>query len=318
MMSRLSAVCGLCLAGFLSWAQAQPALKVTPIRVAAHSYYVQGETGTPSAANRGHTSNAGFVITREGVVVFDALGTPALGQALIDAIRSLTPAPIRRVVVSHYHADHIYGLQAFKAIGAEIWAQRGAAEYIGSEVAQRRLAERRETLPRWFDASTQLVEPDRWLDGDASFELGGLHFRLTHVGPAHTAEDLIMEVKEDDVAFVGDVIFAGRLPFVGDADSKAWIAAIERILAAQPKILVTGHGAASKSAGGDLGLTRDYLLFLRKSMGEAVRDFMSFEEAFANTDWSRFSALPAFREANRINAYGTYLLMEREALGRKP
>lgn len=65
----------------------------------------------PSAENRGHTSNAGFVTTREGVVVFDALGTPTLGQELLDAIRRVTREPVRRVVVSHYHADHFYGQQ---------------------------------------------------------------------------------------------------------------------------------------------------------------------------------------------------------------
>lgn len=71
-----------------------------------------------SSANEGFMSNAGFVVTDEGVVVFDTLGTAVLGQKLVDAIRTVTLKPIKRVIVSHYHADHIYGLQVFQDLGA--------------------------------------------------------------------------------------------------------------------------------------------------------------------------------------------------------
>ena len=61
-------------------------------------------------------------------------------------------------------------------------------------------------------------------------------------------------------------------------------------------------------------LTREYLAYLRKTMGDAARDLTPFEDAYAQTDWSAFRGLPAFEQANRINAYGTYLLMEQELL----
>ena len=105
--------------------------------------------------------------------------------------------------------------------------------------------------------------------------------------------------------------------YVGDADSRRWLAAIERLLALQPRLLVTGHGAISHDPARDLTLTRDYLVYLRQTMGKAVEDFVPFDEAYATTDWSRFSGLPAFEAANRTNAYGQYLLMERELLQRK-
>ena len=76
----------------------------------------------------------------------------------------------------------------------------------------------------------------------------------------------------------------------------------------------TGHGPASSDAAADIALTRDYLRYLRQQMGEAVEDFAAFDEAYAKTDWSRFSMLPAFEAANRRNAYNTFLLMERESL----
>jgi hypothetical protein len=55
-------------------------------------------------------------------------------------------------------------------------------------------------------------------------------------------------------------------------------------------------------------------VYLRAAMGKAVEDFVPFDEAYAKTDWSRFASLPAFEAANRVNAYGTYLLMEKELL----
>jgi len=289
---------------------ALPALALEPIRVANNIYFIRGETGVPSAANRGHTSNAGFVITKDGVVVFDALGTPVLGRELIEAIRKITPAPIRRVIVSHYHADHIYGLPPFKDAGAEIWAHRAGRGYLDSEAARLRLAERRESLAPWVGADMRLVPADRWLDGETSFELGGLTFRVFPVGPAHTPEDLAMAVEEENVLFVGDLMFAGRLPFVGDADSRAWIAAIDRVVKFNPKVLIGGHGEASRDAAADLRMTRDYLVFLREKMGAAAAELEDFDVAYKRTDWSRFAHLPAFEAANRRNAYNTYIRMQ--------
>ncbi len=300
-----------CAAG-RAWADADIAL--VPKQVSAHVWIFQGDAGAASAANRGFMSNAGFVVTDDGVVVFDALGTPALGRAMIRAIGKVTRAPIRRVVVSHYHADHIYGLQAFREAGAEIWAHRNAQAYLASDVSVRRLEQRRAELYPWVDENTRLVPPDLLLDGDTDFRLGGVTFRLIHTGGAHSPEDILMFVVEDRVLFAGDLVFSGRLPFVGTSDSRGWQAALARMVAVKPTVVIPGHGPATTDIERDLVATRDYLVYLREKMGRAVKDFQPFEDAYSQTDWSRFAALPAFAEANRINAYGTYLLMEQEEL----
>lgn len=287
---------------------------VTPVKVGPHSYYVRGLSGAASSENQGFMSNAGFVITPAGVVVFDSLGTPALGEVLIAKIRKLTTVPIKRVIVSHYHADHIYGLQAFKAIGAEIWAHEGGKAYFASDNLEQRLAQRREDLFPWVDEKTKILKPDRWLTKDTDFELGGMHFALRHVGPAHTDEDLAMFVQEDRVLFVGDLVFKGRVPFVGDADSKLWLLALDKLLAFNAKTMVQGHGGVSHNPKKDLTLTSDYLRYLRKHMGQAVDTLTSFDEAYAKTSWKPYEKLPAFTDANRANAYNTYLLMEKESL----
>jgi glyoxylase-like metal-dependent hydrolase (beta-lactamase superfamily II) len=310
------------LAALLAWCAAAAAqypaihVKVEARQITPRVFYVQGSPGVASAANEGFNSNAGFVVTDEGVVVVDALGTPALGAALLEAIRKVTAKPVKRVILTHYHADHFYGLAPLKAAGADVWAHRAALAYLEGGDAERRLAQRAQELYPWVDEKMAIVRADRWIDADTSFAMGGVRFDIHHLGPAHSPEDVIVVVPQEGVIFVGDILFAGRIPFVGEADSKRWLARIDELLALKPRVMITGHGEVSRDPQRDLALTRDYLVFLRETMGRAVEDFVPFEQAYAATDWGRFARLPAFEAANRVNAYGTYLLMEREMLAR--
>ena len=296
-----------------AWASSEVVtVPMKAVKLGPHSYFVQGLPGAASSENQGFMSNAGFVVTRDGVVVFDALASPPLADKLLSQIRTVTRRPIKRVIVSHYHADHFYGLQVFKALGAEIWAHRLAVGATRTEEAAQRLAQRKEALFPWVDEDTRLLEADRFVEDGMDFEMGGVQFALRHVGPAHSSEDLAMLVKQDGVLFAGDLVFRGRVPFVGNADSRAWIAALDKLIALKPRVLVPGHGASSRTPQTDLVFTRDYLMYLRASMGQAARNLVPFEEAYEKTDWSKYRAMPAFDEANRVNAYNQYLRLEQE------
>ena len=280
------------------------------IKVGPHSYFVEGLPGAASSENQGFMSNAGFVVTRDGVVVFDALATPPLAKKLVEQIRQITKKPIKLVIVSHYHADHYYGLEVFKALGAQIWAHQNAKGIIGTDDAKNRFQQRKEALFPWVDDNTKLLEPDRYLTKDSHFDMGGLHFVLRYVGPAHSDEDLVMLVKQDGVLYAGDLVFRGRIPFVGDADAAAWVSALDKLLALKPRVLVPGHGPVSMKPATDLVFTRDYLKYLRSSMSKAASELVPFDEAYAKTDWSKYRKMPAFNEANRANAYNQYLRLE--------
>lgn len=297
---------------------APPAIVLEPVRVSEHVYYFRGEAGVAGQANKGFMSNAGFVVTRDGVIAYDALATPALGEAMIAAIRKVTPLPIRRVVAGHFHADHVYGLQAFKRAGVEIVGHPNGKAYLASDFAQQRLAQRRTDLAPWVNADTVLTGADRWLvfgpDRTWRFTQGGLHFRVIDSSGAHSDEDLMLFVEEDRVLFAGDLFFSGRLPFVGNANSRVWLAALERMLDADPVLVIPGHGPASSTPRADMALTGDYLRYLRATMGAAVQDLTSFEDAYRQADWSAYEKYPAFEQANRQNAFGTYILMEQESL----
>ena len=292
--------------------RAQQPVSMTAVPVAPSVWMVQGESALGSVANQNFISNAGFVVTPAGVVVVDALGSPALAQRLLLEIRKHTALPVTHVIVTHYHADHIYGLQVFKAMGARILAHRAARDYLASDTARLRLASSRQELAPWVDDQTRLVEADEWLTADRDLVVGGVRLSIKHVGPSHTPEDLVVFVPSARVLFAGDLVFRGRIPFVGQADSRQWIKALDALLALDAAVIVPGHGPVSTSAREDMQLTRDYLIHLRITMGGAAKNLDPFEEAYAAADWSRFEKLPLFRVANRMNAYNTYLLMEQE------
>ena len=294
-------------------ARAANAPTVKPIEVAPGVYFVQGESALGSTANRNFISNGGFVVTSQGVIVIDALGSPELANELLRAIRAITPQPVRRVIVTHYHADHVYGLQVFKDQGAEIVAQERGKEYLNSETASLRMEASRRDLKPWIDASTRLVPADLWITDALDFSFGGVDFQVRHVGPAHTPEDVAVYLPKLRVLFAGDLVFRGRIPYVGEADSGHWIEGLDRLLKFEATILLPGHGPVSTDPRADLTLTRDYLVYLRKAMGEAALQMEPFDDVYKRTDWSRFESLPLFRVANRMNAYNTYLLMEKQA-----
>jgi glyoxylase-like metal-dependent hydrolase (beta-lactamase superfamily II) len=303
----------LCLAWLAVLVVALPAMAMPVQRVSESVWYVEGSSSLGSVANQNFISNAAFVVTPAGVVVIDALGSPSLAQALLAEIRKLTSQAVSHVIVTHYHADHIYGLQAFKAQGAKIIAHAAARTYLNSDTARLRLEASRLELAPWVNAETVLTHADQWIDGDTLLQIGGVDFQVKAMGPSHTPEDLVVYLPSERVLFAGDLVFRARIPFVGQADSRHWIAALDRLLAFDAAVIVPGHGGLSRSARQDMQLTRDYLAYLRLSMGRAAKNLEPFEEAYRSTDWSRFEPLPLFRFANRMNAYNTYLLLEQES-----
>jgi len=284
-------------------------------KVSEHVYYVQGQPGI-ATDHEGFISNAGVIITDQGVVLFDALGTPSLGEQLLAEIRKVTDKPIVKVVISHYHADHFYGAQVFKDLGAEVIAPRGADQYMQSDMAKNRLAERKKSLKPWVNNNTRLITPDRYIDNETEFTLGGITFKLTPEGKSHSHGDMIMHVAPDNVLFVGDLVYEQRVPFVVTGNSKHWLQTLNTLDFNGVKVLVPGHGAASTQPVNALKATRDYLDFLITTMQKAVDEMIPFDEAY-NVDWSRYNKLPAFDGANRKNAYSVYLSLEADSVTEK-
>jgi glyoxylase-like metal-dependent hydrolase (beta-lactamase superfamily II) len=281
-------------------------------------WYSTGNPGVPGKDNEGNTSNAGFVVTSDGVVVFDALGTPSHGWALLEQIRKVTEKKIRYVVASHYHADHIYGLQAFKDhTDAIVIAQERAAEYkeneeTADEKANARLDQRRGALFPWVDKNTRVVPPDITFRDRMTIALGDRQLTLLYAGPAHSSSDMMMLVEPDGVLFAGDIVQNSRIPHMNsdDVSTTQWLAALGEVEKLDPEFIIPGHGKASTRAREAIAFTRDYIQYVRSAMATAVKDWTDFDAAYEKTDWSKYRDMPAFAANNRGNAYRIYLELE--------
>ena len=281
------------------------------VKVSEHGYFVQGKAGI-ATDNAGFISNAGFIVTTDGVVVFDALGTPSLAAKMLAEIRKVTTQPIRYVVVSHYHADHIYGLQVFKDIGAKIIAPQGAKVYLASAVSDNLLNTRRTDLAPWVNEKTHIVIPDQYIDKETQLELGGIEFIITSLGNAHSEGDLTLLVKPDNILFSGDLIFEGRIPFVGQADIFNWLEALDTMRNVNVSAVLPGHGPLANDPNALINLTYNYLTLLKDKMQTAVKNWTPFAKAYSDIDWGDYMFLPAFDAANRKNAYNVFLFMEQK------
>jgi glyoxylase-like metal-dependent hydrolase (beta-lactamase superfamily II) len=281
-------------------------------------YYSTGNPGVPGKDNEGNTSNAGFVITSDGVVVFDALGTPSLGWALLQHIRKVSNRKIRYVVASHYHADHIYGLQAFRDhTDAMIVAQERAGEYkeneeTADEKANQRLDQRRGVLFPWVDNNTRVVPPDITFRDRMTIALGDRRLTLLYAGPAHSSSDMMMLVQPDGVLFAGDIVQNSRIPHMNsdDVSTTQWLAALAEVERLDPNFIIPGHGMASMQAKQAIAFTRDYIQYVRSAMTKAVESWTDFDAAYTAADWSKYRDMPAFAANNRGNAYRIYLELE--------
>ena len=284
-------------------------------QVSPHVYYAQGKAGI-ATDNEGFISNAAAVVSERGIVIVDALGSPSLAQRFVEKLREISEQPILMVIVTHYHADHVYGLQVYKAMGAKIIAPAGFRDYLESTAAQDRLEERRVSLYPWVDDDTRLIWPDQVVTEDETLRVGELTLQITYLGAAHSDGDLSLLVQPDRVLISGDIIFEGRVPFTGGADTRHWLEVLERLDKTGVKALIPGHGPAASDPAGAVRMTLDYLRYTREQMAAAVEEMTPFDEAYANADWSAFSSLPAFEATHRRNAYGIYLSLEQEMMER--
>ncbi len=283
---------------------------IKPIHITGNSYYVEGKLGS-ATQYEGFIANAGFVITKDGVVVFDALGTEALADAMITSIKKITNKPIKLVITSHYHADHIYGLASYKRLGAKVWAPKGSLEYYYSNNAEQLLIARKDLLFPWLDDDTKLIKPDRIITKDIEFSLGEVDFIINYFGSIHSSGDMSLLVKNDQVLFSGDIIFVGRIPFVGDADINKWLKILTSLENTKVEYLVPGHGKMANSAKNIISDTKNYLEFLLTKLTPAVNDMLDFDTTYKSINWGKFANMPTFNEANRKNAYAVYLYLER-------
>ncbi len=297
-------------------------VKETLKKIKGNVYGVFGVYEQVSYENRGFISNAYFVITDEAVVVIDALTTYKLGKELVETIRSLTKKPIKFAVITHYHTDHFYGVGALKEAGAVVIAHEWAFDYI-SQPSSWNFYEARKKILKEHMEGTEMVEPDITITQDLDIHSGKSKFVVRHYCKGHTPGDVVVWMPEEKVLFSGDLVFDGRIPFLGSGNSKTWLVCLKKILELDPEVLLPGHGKPmlnKEKIRDRVNWTYKYISDLRNTIRRMIEEGRDIDyvrehinEALLEIDPS-YAQVPVFFDVNPVNAYYVYFEVENEML----
>jgi glyoxylase-like metal-dependent hydrolase (beta-lactamase superfamily II) len=216
--------------------------------------------------DRDSVGNAGFVVGSDAVLVVDTFMTPAGAEELAAEIRKITPLPIRWVVNTHYHLDHVGGKRRLRTRGRDGDRARKRARVDRTENLKWRreiTAEDREMLGRLvLPGLTYRDGVTIWL-GDRKVEV------LFRAG--HTGGDSIVVVPSSNVVFAGDLFWRETLPNLIDASTEAWVDTLDGFLQAHPaSTFVPGHGTPGKAL--DVRTFREFLSALRLSVARGLSE----------------------------------------------
>lgn len=280
--------------------------------LASGVYLVSGDTGKGAEGR----PNAGFIVTREGIIAVGGLASPAQARAVIRTIRTRSKAPLRYLVLYAHHPDMMFGAIEFKRAGARIVAHPDSRVLAAEGGPDAMMADWHSVVGLQELLGFEFANaPDRPVTGWDTLRLGGREAVIIHPGQAHSAGDLMLWLPRERVLFAGDILLEDGVTMVVDGSSKVLLRTLVLIDSLNPKTVIPGHGRIAADPRELTRLTREYLTALRDSMQAEVargRSQRQTLEAFPPADERR----PVTRASRvRRNAARVYQEMERAAFG---
>jgi quinoprotein relay system zinc metallohydrolase 2 len=280
------------------------------VEIAPGAFVRQGTTALPSPENRGAIANIGFIVGGSAVAVIDTGGSPCDGAMLRQAIRIRTALPIKYVIDTHVHPDHIFGNAAFAGEGAAI---------VGHRNLPRALAERGEHYLRSYGEQigaeamegARIVPPTQVVSDRLTIDLGGRELVLDARPAAHTDNDLTVLDVQTGTLWTGDLVFLDHVPVL-DGSLKGWLAGTTELMKHSAKRIVPGHGPVSASwpeAGGD---QLRYLQSLASDLRAAIGAGKSIAQAASTAGTAESGRWKLFDSFNTRNATAGFAELEWE------
>ena len=227
----------------------------------------------PNPENMGWNSNSAFVITDNGVLLFDTGSSTRIGEALKQTIATVTDQPVRWIVNSHEHGDHWLGNAAFSDTVETIYASKTVRDRIAND--GKTWVDRFERMTEGATGPSAIVVPDQIIETRTHIKPGNTDIVLFPSGNSHSPGDILMWLPEQRVLVSGDVVYTDRMPSTFDSNLSQWMTLLDELEKLDPVAVIPGHG---KIAGKE-GITRLGQLFdelwqaVESGMDEGKADF---------------------------------------------
>jgi quinoprotein relay system zinc metallohydrolase 2 len=259
----------------------------------------------------GDIANIGFVVGSEAVAVIDTGGAYAVGLALKEALRRITRLPVRYVINTHGHPDHVFG-------NAALMDADPPPRVIGHAMLPQMLAARGDAylrnLKKQLGAAadkSRVIAPSETVRQQLMLDLGGRTLELTAWPNAHTNNDLTVFDAASGTLWTGDLLFIERTPSI-DGDVSGWLAAMEGLAKIRAGVTIPGHGPVTRDKNAALARQRDYLTSLLRDVRAGIREGRDMTATMATAAASERGRWQLFDVVNRRNVNLLYPALEWE------
>ncbi|HEY0293231.1 MAG TPA: quinoprotein relay system zinc metallohydrolase 2 [Hansschlegelia sp.] len=295
------------LAGAASAAGAVEPLPTEEIAPGVFVYQAPYQLLAPS--NGGAIANVGFIVGRDAVAVIDTGNSRQAGERLLAAVRARTALPIRYVINTHMHPDHVLGDVAFRGEGTQFVAHERFRAALAARAQSYLDAGARQMGPDFSETIADVVMPDIAVAGRMDLDLGGRIIELEAEPEAHTDNDLTVFDRQTGTWFLGDLLFIGHVPTI-DGSIDGWLKVMKTARERRVARVSPGHGPASAKWPEALEPQQRYLDGLRKDVAKALDDGLDLREASEKAGLSERDGWALFEEFNARNAIEAYKDLE--------
>jgi len=287
-----------------------PSSPLVMTEVAEGIFVRHGKYDLMRAANHGGIANIGFIIGKSAVAVIDSGGSLCDGQRLARAIEKRTSLPIRFVINTHVHPDHIFGNAAFADKAATFVGHRNlprAMAQRGAHYLQANLALMGKSALRGI----KIIPPTLLVKDRLTLQLGARELELTAWPAAHTDQDLTIYDRKTATLFTGDLVFSRHIPVV-DGSLIGWLQVIQRLRTSKARRIVPGHGPVSMTLADGLAPEQRYLTRLARDIRAAIKNGETMSTAVGKAAMSEKHKWKLFGDFNARNATAAFAELEWE------
>jgi quinoprotein relay system zinc metallohydrolase 2 len=270
----------------------------------------QGRYEVQSPANRGDMSNASFVVGDEAVAVIDTSGSEVMGEELREAIRAATNKPIKYVINTHMHPDHVFGNAAFKQDNPTYVGHYKLARALGTRAESYITANKEMMGEKTFEGS-EIILPTMGIKEPTTLDLGDRKLLLEPMPTAHTDNDLIVTDLKTNTLFLGDLLFSQHIPTI-DGSLKGWLAVLDDLSKRTAARVVPGHGPASMEFPEALEPERRYLTTVEKDVRQQIAEGKTLSEATKTAGFSEKDKWKLFDQYHVRNVTAAFAELEWE------